>query len=51
MIYKNPVNDAYPLHSIDDQIDNMYGSSWFPKHKIEKRLSPIEFEYRFLRIY
>ena len=29
MINKNFINDAYPLHRIDDQIDSMCGSAWF----------------------
>ena len=29
MINKNVINDAYPLHRIDDQIDSMRGSAWF----------------------
>ena len=28
MINKNVINDAYPLHRIDDQIDSMGGSAW-----------------------
>ena len=29
MINKNVVNNAYPLHRIDDQIDSLRGSAWF----------------------
>ena len=29
MINKNVIDDAYPLHRIDDQIDSMRGSAWF----------------------
>ena len=29
MINKIVIDDAYPLHRIDDQIDSMWGSSWF----------------------
>ena len=29
MINKNVINDAYPLHRIDDQINSMRGSAWF----------------------
>ena len=29
MINKNIINDAYPLHRIDDQIDSMFGFAWF----------------------
>ena len=29
MINKYVINDAYPLHSIDDHIDSMRGSAWF----------------------
>ena len=29
MINKNIINNAYPLHRIDDQIDSMRGSAWF----------------------
>ena len=29
MINKNNIDDAYPLHRIDDQIDSMRGSAWF----------------------
>ena len=29
MINKNIINDAYPLHRIDDQIDSMRGAAWF----------------------
>ena len=29
MVNKNIINDAYPLHHIDDQIETMKGSLWF----------------------
>ena len=29
MINEIVVNDAYPLHKIDDQIDSLRGSAWF----------------------
>ena len=29
MINKNVIDNAYPLHQIDDQIDSMHGSAWF----------------------
>ena len=29
MINKNIINNAYPLHRIDDQIDSMRGAAWF----------------------
>ena len=29
MINKNIINNAYPLHRIDDQIDSMRGATWF----------------------
>ena len=29
MINKNVIDDAYPIHRIDDQIDSMCGSAWF----------------------
>ena len=29
MINKIVVNNAYPLHRIDDQIDSLHGSAWF----------------------
>ena len=29
MIHKNVIDNAYPLHWIDDQINSMCGSAWF----------------------
>ena len=29
MVNKNIVNNAYPLHQIDDQLDAMRGALWF----------------------
>ena len=29
IIFKNIINNAYPLHRIDDQIDSMCGAAWF----------------------
>ena len=36
MINKNIIDDAYPLHKIDDQIDSMRGSAWFTTLKLTK---------------
>ena len=36
MINKNVIDDAYPLHKIDDQIDSMCGSAWFTTLDLKK---------------
>ena len=36
MINKNDINDAYPLHRIDDQIDSMCGSAWLTTLNLTK---------------
>ena len=36
MINKNVIAYAYPLHRIDNQIDSMHGSAWFPTLELTK---------------
>ena len=36
MINKNFIDNAYPLHRIDDQIDSMCGSAWFTTLDLKK---------------
>ena len=51
MINKNVIDNAYPLHWIDDQINSMCGSAWFMTLRLDKGLSPDEFGYWFQRRY
>ena len=50
MINKNVIDDAYPLHRIDDQIDSVRGSAWFTTldltkgyHQMYLDISPCEY--------
>ena len=36
MINKNVIDNAFPLHRIDDQIDSNNGSSWFTTLELTK---------------
>ena len=36
MINKNVIDNDYPLHWIDDQIDSMRGSAWFTALDLKK---------------
>ena len=36
IINKNYINNAYPLHRIDDQIDSMRGAAWLPTLDLTK---------------
>ena len=44
MINKNFIYNAYPLHWIDDQIDNMSGSAWFTALDLTKGYHPLNLD-------
>ena len=44
MINKNVIDNAYPLHWIDDQIDSMCGSAWFTTLDLTKGYHQINFD-------
>ena len=51
MSNKNVVNDSYPLHRIDDQIDSLRGSAWFTTLDLTKDYHQMNLEYWFPQIY